>query len=333
MDQTLPRRPPKRVFAAVHGEDAGDPTPETYADLEDAHKHFNATLFDGRLHTPCLITLRARTSMGYFYPDRFEHVDGRRSHEIALNPEEFAIHSPKDCLATLVRMMVHQRLAETGVRGRRGYHNRPFAELMRDLGLPTTNVNDASLATGEAVVHRIEPGGRFDVAADALLKRYEENDDAFRARWADRFLSQATFELARAEAQAERNAVRPAPAHMLGRTESRLALQEQAQADDGSPTEALKPPAPGAVVPVFEIEDVVIPARPEDPTKIKYQCPQCGWSVWGKAGMALVCGVDALVLQQMNLPPGHVQQPVKLHPAIKLRSPPDVAYWDRKKRR
>lgn len=87
-----------------------------------------------------------------------------------------------------------------------------------------------------------------------------------------------------------------------------------------------------AVEITFKVDDVVVPPKSHDPAKVKYQCPQCGWAVWGKAGMAMVCGIDAVPFRQMNLPPGMPQQPVPWHPALKIRKDPAVAYWERKKR-
>lgn len=330
-DQGAARREaPKRAWAALNGAPLGDPTQETYAELVEAYRHFNEALFDGRLNTPVMLTLRASKTMSYFSKERFVK-DGIRSHEIALNPKEFAIHDPKECLARLVSEMVHQRLAEQGLEGRRGYTNGPCADLMRDLGLPTTNRSNPERSTGDAVAFRIERGGKFDVAADRFLARYSD-DEATGERWADRFLSHATLELARSEAVARKESQAGPSVEMAqggevqaGPNEAGPAAATAAESGDASKA------APVEIT--FKVDDVVVPAKSQDPAKIKYQCPQCGWAVWGKSGMALVCGVDAVVLRQMNLPAGEVQRTVKLHPAIRLKKEPELAYWERKRQR
>jgi hypothetical protein len=50
-----------------------DPTKRTYATLQTAVRHFNATLFEGAL-PPCLVTFQRRSNaLGYFAHNRFEH--------------------------------------------------------------------------------------------------------------------------------------------------------------------------------------------------------------------------------------------------------------------
>lgn len=307
----------------------GDPTQETYAELIEAYDHFNKTLFDGRLNTPVMLTLRASKTMSYFSKERFVK-DGIRSHEIALNPKEFAIHDPKECLARLVSEMVHQRLAEQGLEGRRGYTNGPCADLMRDLGLPTTNRSNPSRATGDAVAFRIERGGKFDVAADQFLARYTD-EEATGERWADRFLSHATLELARTEAAARKGS-QAGSSEGMGRGGESPEGSDEAGTAAAAAAEVGAAATAAAVEITFKVDDVVVPPKSHDPAKVKYQCPQCGWAVWGKAGMAMVCGIDAVPFRQMNLPPGMPQQPVPWHPALKIRKDPAVAYWERKKR-
>lgn len=100
------------------------PTPEAYAELQQAFEHFNQALFDGAL-PDCLITLqRERRTHGYFSSARFVHHSGRRTDEIAMNPGYFAIRSIRETLSTLVHEMVHAWQFHHGKPGRRGYHNR-----------------------------------------------------------------------------------------------------------------------------------------------------------------------------------------------------------------
>lgn len=169
--------------------EVSDPTVETYDDLNRAYRLFNQRLFNSQLK-PCLITLRARgRSMGSFLPLRYEHEDGRRSHEIALNPETFGCLGIEQCLSNLAHEMVHQAQFETGTAGRRGYHNSDFARRMAAIGLPTsTTAKPGGQASGEQVSQHVVEGGLFASAARELV------DSNFRAGWTRRFVSEVVEE-------------------------------------------------------------------------------------------------------------------------------------------
>ena len=80
------------------------PTAETYNGLQKAFDHFNETLFEKRL-PPVMFTLtRKRGAHGYFWAEQFEHRDGDRTHEIAMNPTTMD-RSIEAVLSTLVHEM------------------------------------------------------------------------------------------------------------------------------------------------------------------------------------------------------------------------------------
>ena len=63
------------------------PTEQAYEELQLAYDWFNQRLFDGVL-PPCLITFqRNKRTMGYFSKERFVDQSGKKTDEIALNPE------------------------------------------------------------------------------------------------------------------------------------------------------------------------------------------------------------------------------------------------------
>lgn len=149
-----------------------NPTGRTYASLEAAYNHFNATLFNGAL-PPCLITVQRHSgSYGYFSGQRFASTadPGDITDEIALNPQHFATRTPEAVLSTLVHEMVHLWQHHYGTPPRHPYHNREWAQKMRSVGLlPTDTGAPGGKETGQHMTHYIEQGGRFAQACAAFL--------------------------------------------------------------------------------------------------------------------------------------------------------------------
>lgn len=122
---------------------------------------------------PCLITLqRRRFTYGYFCRDRFTHRhDGRTIiDEIALNPDLFPTRSDTEILSTLAHEAVHLYQRWYGKPGRRGYHNKQWAQMMEAIGLmPSTTGQPGGQRTGEQMSHYILSSGAFAQAIDDLL--------------------------------------------------------------------------------------------------------------------------------------------------------------------
>ena len=292
------RQAPTRAIAALRGAQAGTPTHETYGDLQRAYDHFNQVLFKGQLQA-CLITLRARSNLGYFYWDRFQHSDGRRSHEIALNPEEFARHTIEQCLSTLVRMQVLQMQRILRTHSRPGYYNRDFADRMGAIGLGVKNTGTwGGTVTGDKVSHFIMPGGPFSLAARALIDRN------FRARWADRFLSHAErdWSIIEPPTELEPPSTSTGPAALDGE-----AGQGTTTADADKP--ASESPGTleylGTAPPPLQTSprDFISPKSSGDPSKAKFVCPLCKAAAWGKRSLHLVCGDCVVAMRRADWPP------------------------------
>lgn len=142
------------------------PTAETYAGLERAFDHFNAALFENRL-SPVMFTLtRRRGAHGYFWAEQFNHRDGDKTHEIALNPQSMD-REIGAVLSTLVHEMTHLEQQEYGTPGKNGHHNIEWAELMMRVGL--TPDNGKGGMTGRKVSHTIDAGGAFELAMADLM--------------------------------------------------------------------------------------------------------------------------------------------------------------------
>ena len=147
------------------------PTRRTYTSLDAAYDHFNRELFGGRLPT-CLITMqRHKGAYGYFSGARFISTDDLEevTDEIALNPAHFAGRPTSATLSTLAHEMAHLWQHHFGKPSRSRYHNKEWAEKMREIGLIPVSHDHPGKETGQKVSHTIEPGGRFERACTAYL--------------------------------------------------------------------------------------------------------------------------------------------------------------------
>lgn len=258
-----------------------DPTGDTYGDLMRAFDHFNATLFEGKL-SPCLITLRASgRTLGYFSANRFVRPDGRLTHEIAMNCDQFGASTIENSLSTLVHEMVHQLQFEKGTAGRKAYHNQDFADSMQRIGLPTSNTGrPGGKIVGEQMSHYIDPEGLFLAECRKLI------DSGFRARWADRFATRTVYEYFPGD---------PAPA-----------------AGEGEGTKAEGKPSPsagsyqgGEPSLLAKNPELFTAPKPKDPSKTKFQCPECRVSAWGRSSLKILCipcGLQMTLVEQLPTP-------------------------------
>lgn len=165
------------------------PTEEAYGELQAAYDHFNRELFDDTL-PPCLITFqREKRTYGYFARERFVSGNGDKTDEIAMNPAYFAVVPVMEVLQTLVHEMAHLWQFHFGTPGRRGYHNKEWAENMEGIGLmPSDTGKEGGRKVGEKMADYPIPGGAFMAAAEALLTT------DFKITWRDRFPVKAQLE-------------------------------------------------------------------------------------------------------------------------------------------
>jgi len=231
------------------------PTPETYGELQSAYDLFNRELFDGQL-PDCLLTLqREKRSYGYFSAQRFQRADGTTADEIAMNPIYFGVVPLVEIMQTVAHEMCHLWQFHLGEPGRGRYHNQQWAEKMEAIGLmPSSTGKPGGRRTGDHIADYPIEGGRFLKACQDLLTQQ------FRISWYDRFPSTAAVHLG----QQSHGLVMDLPLELT--------------AVAGGENSQLK----------------LIPEQEQEPAmnrsnRSKYTC-SCETNVWGKPGLALICG-------------------------------------------
>lgn len=230
------------------------PTATVYAELQLAYDTFNNELFNGAL-ADCLLTLQRRErTMGYFSPGRFGNRAKEQLHEIALNPDYFAVVPLVEIMATIAHEMVHLWQHQHGQPGRGRYHDKEWGDKMEAIGLmPSSTGMPGGRKTGDKVADYPIEGGRFlQVCRDLITNDYQIS-------WYDRFSDTAPL---------QSGAATPGIA---------LDLPPQATSIPASSGVAMVPPAP-------------LPAGVANKSnRSKYTCG-CDISVWGKPGLRVLCG-------------------------------------------
>ncbi len=227
------------------------PTETAYDELQSAYDYFNEHLFESQL-PDCLITLqREKKTYGYFSAERFINRNGEKTDEIAMNPAYFACCPPEEVMQTLVHEMTHLWQHHFGKPGRRGYHNKEWADKMESIGLmPSSTGQPGGDRTGDKMADYIIDGSPFDELCNDLLT------GDFRISWADKF-----------------------PAR------ERL----QAAIENGTVADMAEELAAWGVE-VSDNGEIIMELPEQKPTRTKFTCPECGANAWGKASLNLICG-------------------------------------------
>ncbi len=154
-------------------------TPPQYQAFQDAYDFFNVQLFAGALPHVLVTFQRHARARGYFCADRFAgRLDFNKAHELAMNPDWFTGLSDEEILSVLAHEMAHVWQQAYGKPGRGRYHNRQWAERMKEIGLyPSATGQPGGKETGSSVSHYILPAGLY-AAAYAKLQQ-----TGFKLRW------------------------------------------------------------------------------------------------------------------------------------------------------
>jgi predicted SprT family Zn-dependent metalloprotease len=138
-------------------------TKTEYQGFQQAYDFFNRELFDRSLPQVLVTLQRHANTRGYFSPERFNgRIDETAVHELALNPDTFTGRTDEMILSTLAHEMAHVWQQTYGDPPRQGYHDRQWAEKMREIGLqPSHTGEEGGKETGQTMSHYILPGDRY----------------------------------------------------------------------------------------------------------------------------------------------------------------------------
>ncbi len=255
------------------------PTNQTYRELENAYHYFNNELFDGKLPN-CLIVLQRKVkTMGYVSIDRWINREGKKVHELAINPEYFLGSSIEEVFQTMVHEQCHIWQHCFGKPGRRGYHNKEWSSKMVSIGLIPSNTGwPGGRQTGEEMDDYILDKGACHKAIQKLLS------SGYWLTWVDRFTANTSIRPLKIFSSSEGNGsqtIKPTtPVAPLGndyicqpRTEETLSPVTQNQYQDAEESSGII---------AFQL------AAKKPPTRIKYRC-ECQNQVWGKPNLRINC--------------------------------------------
>ncbi|OUR97523.1 hypothetical protein A9Q81_12620 [Gammaproteobacteria bacterium 42_54_T18] len=259
-----------------------DPTSELYESLQKAFDHFNRSLFQGKLPNVIFTVQRKKGVMGYFAPDRWGNLGGKRCHEIAINPSYIANSRLIEVMQTLVHEMVHSWQFCFGSPGRDYYHNKEWAHKMIKIGLmPSTTGEPGGAITGQQMGDYIVEGGRFLVAFNDL-----KDIEKFQLSWIDRRALPRLFEPI--VASLEEN----------GKGSTGYSLQDSKDIVAGNPK--LAEPE-GGPFPTHFIEPTdfsyseimpdtfIVDEAPPRKTRYRYICYGCNSKVYGRPRLNIRC--------------------------------------------
>ena len=242
-----------KLYCAIQRKLGMEPTTETYGELQAAYDVFNAELFGGSLPNSLITLQRERKSYGYFSAERFQKRDGTKTDEIAMNPLYFAVVPLVEIMQTLSHEMAHLWQHHFGTPGRGRYHNAEWAEKMEAIGLmPSSTGKPGGKKTGDSMADYPIEGGPFLNACKKLLTR------DYSISWYDRFPSAAIVQAG----QHSHGLEMELPASLLS-----VASSETAQFDFATSN----------------------PAENKS-NRSKYACQACGYNVWGKPALKIICG-------------------------------------------
>lgn len=148
--------------------------------LHNAFDFLNEELFDNKLDRNMIILNCSRRTrvLGFYRYKEFgwvpsEEDGGEPKAEISLNPDFMGGEKIEKIYSTLAHEMAHFWQDCFGTPGKRGYHNKEWAEEMDRIGLPPFNVSDLSKKTGMRCSHSIDPEGLFALVMGRMPEEFK----------------------------------------------------------------------------------------------------------------------------------------------------------------
>jgi len=154
-------------------------TPIEYSSFQRAYDYFNETLFNVLLPNVLITLQRKAGSGGYFSPKRFTgRIEKTDVHEVALNPDGFVGRTDEWICSVLGHEMCHVCQQVHGKPSPGRYHNKEWAQLMKQIGLqPSSTGQVGGKETGQRMSHYVVPDGTFALAYAKLAAT------GFQLRW------------------------------------------------------------------------------------------------------------------------------------------------------
>jgi predicted SprT family Zn-dependent metalloprotease len=249
------------------------PSRQTYTTIEDAYRYFNRVLFGSEL-PDCLIVLQRQPKMmGYVSHKRWINSDRDLTDELAINPEYFLGFPLMEIMQTLVHEQCHIWQNHFGTPGRRGYHNKQWADKMQEIGLmPSHTGEPGGKKVGEHMNDYAILGGRFQEAYAKLI------ESGFTLPWLDRMPVRKpirTFTVFNSEGTAAEKIL---PINEM--EPYRIVAGGEALVSDMTDSYDLNNDSN-----VVQIQPFI-----KKNTRVKYRCESCGNQLWGKPTMNIICG-------------------------------------------
>jgi predicted SprT family Zn-dependent metalloprotease len=226
---------------------------------------------------------------GYFSPDRWASKEGKKCHEIAINPEYVARVTLIELMQTLVHEMAHCWQYCYGKPSVKSYHNKQWSNKMKSIGLmPSSTGQPGGAFTGQNMMDYPLPGGKFIKECEIMLKT-----ESFKMIWVDARARPHLITPDDDKMAVIKEALNDIDGEVAGQlTSSLYDLFGQPEVDDGD-DEAMS-----------DLLNSLLSDKNDDEEKkkkrkIKYTCPTCHINLWGKPELNVYCGDCDEVLKEV----------------------------------
>jgi SprT-like family len=223
---------------------------EFYVCLDKIGGYFNLRLFDLRL-PPTIFTLNGDIkALGHFRHENWTSKDGGAASEIILNPDLFAFRSWIELLITIAHQQCHLMRCIERDKSRPNYHNKRWSKLMEGIGLiPTSTGKPGGSKTGQNISEYLDPNGKF---LQCCVELMGEN---------------IIFPLTGVRAESKQTLPEITIPESIEKSIRNRLLSRVGVLKDDSKKEG----------------------QDKSKLKIKYSCPSCKNSAWGKPSLRILC--------------------------------------------
>lgn len=153
-----------------------NPTREHYGEVVALLEWLNRSFYRGELALPMVTFRTALKCFGAYVPRKWNHSSGPTRPEFRLNPVLFKDAAFETKCMELLRLLEHLR---QGKDSRTNYHDRDYANGMKEHGLQTHRDDAPHKETGERITLSVIPGGKFE-------KLVAKKGESFAFSWAIR---------------------------------------------------------------------------------------------------------------------------------------------------